>query len=69
MMNIREYFEALYSDESLSCDDIDNMEQEVYDMEGNEFVAWADEHDVDLSVVGAYGITELQYWRWDMGDE
>ena len=62
MMNIKEYFDNLYmtatTDEE--WEKINEYEHSVYE--------WAETHNIDLTAMGANGITILQSWAWDFED-
>ena len=73
MMNIREYFENLYMLAGLDDDNFDEvseLENEVYEMDEEDFEMWARENNIDLSardnVTGELIVT---MWSWDVCDE
>lgn len=70
MMNIREYFNNLYDDAITDMDfeKVSDYEYSVYNMEEEDFEEWANSHNIDLTAIGAHGITILQYWTWDFED-
>ena len=69
MMNIREYFDNLYMTATTNeeWEKINEYEYSIYEMEEG-FEKWAEEHNIDLTAMGAHGITILQYWAWDFED-
>ena len=69
MMNIREYFQNLYNatTSETEWDAVAEYEHSVYEMEEG-FEEWATAHNIDLSAMGAHGISILQYWAWDFED-
>ena len=69
MMNIKEYFNSLYKTATTGeeWEKINEYENSVYEMEEG-FEEWAIAHNIDLSAMGAHGITVLQYWTWDFED-
>lgn len=69
MMNIKEYFDNLYKTATTDkeWEKINEYEHSVYEMEEG-FEDWATAHNIDLSAMGAHGITVLQYWAWDFED-
>ena len=69
MMNIREYFEHLYNTTE-NIDDIIELEQEVYDMDDDEFELYCKSNDIDLTVVDdTTGELVVTLWAWDMCGE
>ena len=69
MMNIREYFEHLYNTTE-NVDDIIELEQEVYDMDDDEFELYCKSNDIDLTVVDdTTGELVVTLWAWDMCGE
>ena len=69
MMNIKEYFDNLYMTATTDneWEKINEYEHSVYEMEEG-FEEWAEEHNIDLTAMGAHGISILQYWAWDFED-
>ncbi len=73
MMNIREYFKAQYTAAQTeeAWEEVLNMEYTVYEMEEEEFVAWAEANEVDLTatqmVLGSLTLV-VQLWAWDFED-
>ncbi len=70
MMNMREYWDNEYAMVTLNngFDDVCNREDEVFEMEGEELVAWAQAHDVDLTatvVIDGVEFSVLEVWGWD----
>ena len=69
MMNIREYFEHLYNTTE-NVDDIIELEQEVYDMDDDEFELYCKSNDIDLTAVDdTTGELVVTLWAWDMCGE
>lgn len=73
-MNIREYFEAQYNAAQTeeAWEEVLNMEYTAYEMEEEEFVAWAKINEIDLTatqiVLGSPTLV-VQLWAWDMCGE
>lgn len=75
MTNIIEYFRGLYAVAETKTEADWNAvleyEEKVYEMEDDEFFAWADKHNIDLTATEAVlGTPTLvtQLWAWDMED-
>ena len=71
MMNIKEYFNAQYTATQTeeAWEEVLNMEYTVYEMEEEEFVAWAEANEIDLTatqiVLGSPTLV-VQLWAWDL---
>ena len=69
MMNIREYFENLYKLAGLDEDKVAELENEVYEMDDEDFEAWAQANNIDLSARDEKtGELVVTLWSWDMCD-
>ena len=68
MMSIKEYFENLYKNAKTEEEFFAVMDEEIDAYETEDLEAWAKEHNVDLTIMGKHGITELQYWAWNFDD-
>ena len=70
MMNIREYFENLYTLAGLDDDKFDEvveLENEVYEMEDENFETWAQVNNIDLSARDEKtGELVVILWSWDV---
>lgn len=70
MMNVREYFESLLSDEEMTLDEVMDVEDELWGMyyeNYDGFVAYMNEHNVDLSLRDEkMNESYLTLWVWDM---
>ena len=70
MMNIREYFENLYKLAGLDDDKFDKvseLENEVYEMDDEDFETWAQVNNIDLSARDEKtGELVATLWSWDM---
>ena len=72
-MNIREYFDNLRKD-ALTDEEFDKVseyEYEVYEMDEDEFGAWAVAHDIDLTavqMVGGHEVKVVTLWGWDFDE-
>jgi len=69
MMNICEYFNNLYKNVKNEAEwgAVNEYEYSVYEMEEG-FEEWAKKNNIDLTAMGAHGITILQYWAWNFED-
>ena len=68
MMSIKEYFENLYKNAKTEEEFFAVMDEEIDTYETEDLETWAKEHNVDLTIMGKHGITELQYWAWNFED-
>lgn len=70
MMNIREYFENLYKLAGLDddkFDEVSELENEVYEMDDEDFETWAQVNNIDLSARDEKtGELVVTLWSWDM---
>jgi hypothetical protein len=70
MMNIREYFENLYKLAGLDdgkFDEVSELENEVYEMDDEDFETWAQVNNIDLSARDERtGELVVTLWGWDM---
>jgi len=73
MMSIREYFENLYKLAGLDDDKFDEvieLENEVYEMNDEDFETWVQVNNIDLSVRDEKtGELVVTLWAWDMCGE
>lgn len=67
-MSIKEYFENLYKNAKTEEEFFAVMDEEIDTYETEDLETWAKEHNVDLTIMGKHGITELQYWAWNFED-
>lgn len=69
MMNIREYFENLYALAGLDEDKVAELENEIYEMNDEDFEMWAQANNIDLSARDEKtGELVVALWSWDMCD-
>jgi len=71
MMNINEYFDKMFAEakDDEAFDAVCEYEEEVYEMEEDEFMAWAEKNHIDLTasrMVMGHEVTEVKLWCWDM---
>jgi len=70
MMNIREYFENLYKLAGLDddkFDEVSELENEVYEMDDEDFETWAQVNNIDLSARDEKtGELVVTLWSWDV---
>ena len=70
MMNIREYFENLYTLAGLDDDKFDEvveLENEIYEMNDEDFETWTQVNNIDLSARDEKtGELVVTLWSWDM---
>ena len=73
MMNINEYFHNLYQQAGLNEDKFNavvNLENEVYEMDEDEFTTYCSDHNIDLTARDeCTGELIVTLWDWDMCDE
>lgn len=70
MMNIREYFENLYTLAGLDEDKVAELENEVYEMNDEDFETWAQVNNIDLSARDEKtGELVVVLWSWDVCGE
>lgn len=73
MMNIREYFNKLYSEDWDKGEEIENMVWDWYNNDEEKFYNWAEENNIDLDDVVDMMDGEQEYvltlWVWDMEDD
>lgn len=73
MMNIREYFENLYKLAGLDddkFDEVSELENEVYEMDDEDFETWAQVNNIDLSARDEKtGELVVTLWSWDVCGE
>lgn len=68
MMNIREYFHNLYQQAGMDenkFNKVVELENEMYEMNDEDFETWAQMNNVDLSAVDA-GELVVSLWSWDV---
>lgn len=73
MMNIREYFNNLYTTATTTedWDKVEELENMVADMEDEEFTTWAAENNIDLTATEMVMGEEIKVstlWMWDLDD-
>ena len=73
MMNIREYFNKLYSEDWDKGEEIESMVWDWYNNDEEKFYNWAEENNIDLDDVADMMNGEQEYvltlWVWDMEDD
>ena len=73
MKNIREYFHDLYLQAGMDEDKFDEvieLENEVYEMNDEDFETWAQVNNIDLTARDERtGELEITLWSWDMCGE
>ena len=69
MMNIREFFQNLYDNaqDDFQFDEVVSYENNVYEMDDEDFETWAQMNDVDLTARDERtGELVTTLWSWDM---
>lgn len=69
MMNIREFFQNLYENaqDDFQFDEVVSYENNVYEMDDEDFETWAQMNDVDLTARDERtGELVVTLWGWDM---
>ncbi len=73
MKSIREYFHDLYLQAGMDEDKFDEvieLENEVYEMNDEDFETWAQVNNIDLTARDERtGELEITLWSWDMCGE
>ena len=73
MKSIREYFHDLYLQAGMDEDKFDEvieLENEVYEMNDEDFETWAQGNNIDLTARDERtGELEITLWSWDMCGE
>lgn len=73
MMNIREYFSKLYSEDWDKGEEIESTVWDWYNNDEEKFYNWAKENNIDLDDVADMIDGEQEYvltlWVWDMEDD
>ncbi len=73
MMNIREYFNKLYSEDWDNGEEIESKVWDWYNNDEEKFYNWAEENNIDLDAITYMMNGDQEYvltlWVWDMEDE
>lgn len=73
MMNIREYFNKLCSEDWDKGEEIESVVWDWYNNDEEKFYNWAEENNIDLDDVANMMDGEQEYvltlWVWDMEDD
>ena len=73
MMNIREYFNKLYSEDWDKGEEIESMVWDWYNNDEEKFYNWAEENNIDLDDAADMMDGKQEYvltlWVWDMEDD
>lgn len=72
MMNIREFFQNLYNNaqDDFQFDEVVSYENNVYEMDDEDFETWAQINGVDLTAWDERtGELVVTLWSWDMCGE
>lgn len=73
MMNIREYFSKLYSEDWDKGEEIESTVWDWYNNDEEKFYNWAEENNIDLDDVVYMMDGDQEYvltlWVWDMEDD
>lgn len=73
MMNIREYFNKLYSEDWDKGEEIESIVWDWYNNDEEKFYNWVEENNIDLDdvtdMIGGEQEYVLTLWVWDMEDD